>query len=82
MQAMAQHGNGTAAHIDTLSDARWATAVAAFGKILKGDHNVGDYPFDNEIALARKAKDDDGLGHRAEFINLARLAQSVSTTSW
>lgn len=76
------HESRIASDADPYSrDVRWATAVAGFGQILKGDNNVGDYTFDDVIALARKAKGEDAFGHRAEFINLARLAQSVSTTS-
>ena len=58
-------------------DARFATAVAAFGQLLKGGEYTGDYSYDDIIELALSAKGKDEFGYRAEFINLVRLAQSV-----
>jgi len=58
--------------------ATWATAVAAFGQILKGGKYTGDYSYDDVIAMAKTAKGDDPFGYRAEFINLVRLAKSAS----
>ncbi len=58
--------------------ARWATAVAAFGQILKGGKYTGSFSYDDVIRLARSAKGDDEFGYRAEFINLVRLARSAS----
>ena len=60
------------------ADARWATAVAAFGQILKGGNYTGDYSYDDVIALAQASKGEDAFGYRAEFINLVRLARSAS----
>lgn len=59
-------------------EATWATAVAAFGQILKGGKYTGDYSYDDVIAMARTAKGEDPFGYRAEFINLVRLAKSAS----
>jgi Ca-activated chloride channel family protein len=59
-------------------EATWATAVAAFGQILKGGKYTGDFAYDDVIAMARSAKGDDAFGYRAEFINLVRLAKSAS----
>ncbi len=59
-------------------EARWATAVAAFGQLLKGGQYTGAYGYDDVIALAQGAKGEDRFGYRAEFINLVRLARSVS----
>jgi Ca-activated chloride channel family protein len=58
-------------------DARFAAAVAAFGQLLKGGEYIGDYSYDEIIALALSGKGKDPYGYRAEFINLVRLAQSV-----
>ncbi len=58
--------------------ARWATAVAAFGQILKGGKYTGSFSYDDVIRLARSAKGEDEFGYRAEFINLVRLARSAS----
>ncbi len=64
---------------DTVSkEATWATAVAAFGQILKGGKYTGDYSYDDVIAMAKTAKGEDPFGYRAEFINLVRLAKSAS----
>ncbi len=59
-------------------ETRWATAVAAFGQLLKGGQYTGGYSYDDVISLANTAKGDDAFGYRAEFINLVRLARSVS----
>ncbi len=60
------------------TEATWATAVAAFGQIVKGGKYTGDFTYDDVIAMARSAKGDDAFGYRAEFINLVRLAKSAS----
>ncbi|PCI56357.1 MAG: hypothetical protein COB36_03465 [Alphaproteobacteria bacterium] len=57
-------------------DTNFATAVAAFGQILKGGQYTGDFSYDDVIALARKGKGDDQFGYRAEFINMVRLAKT------
>ncbi|MQA64520.1 MAG: DUF3520 domain-containing protein [Alphaproteobacteria bacterium] len=62
-----------------LREARWATAVAGFGQLLKGGKYTGDTSFDDIVALASAAKGGDPFGYRAEFINLVRLARSAST---
>lgn len=59
--------------------ARFATAVAGYGQLLRGDPYTGpDYDFDNVIELAQTAKGEDVFGYRAEFINLARLAKTAA----
>ncbi|MCB1593204.1 MAG: DUF3520 domain-containing protein, partial [Alphaproteobacteria bacterium] len=57
-------------------DTRFATAVAAFGQILRGEVNIVDYKLDDVIALAQDGKGADEFGYRAEFINLVRLAKA------
>ncbi len=59
------------------NEARFATAVAAFGQILKGGRYTGTYSYDDVIALAQSAKGKDEFGYRSEFINLVRLAKSA-----
>ncbi|ULO24029.1 VWA domain-containing protein [Methylocystis sp. SB2] len=56
-------------------DVRFSIAVAAFAQLLKGAPYLGDYGYDDVIALAQSAKGDDPFGYRAEFVNLARLAK-------
>jgi Ca-activated chloride channel family protein len=58
-------------------DIRFSIAVAAFAQLLKGAPYLGDYGYDDVIALAQSAKGDDPFGYRAEFVNLARLAKSA-----
>ncbi|WP_409455243.1 vWA domain-containing protein [Methylocystis sp. H62] len=58
-------------------DVRFSVAVAAFAQLLKGAPYLGDYSYDDVIALAQSAKGEDPFGYRAEFVNLARLAKSA-----
>ena len=59
------------------SEVRFATAVAAFGQLLKGGPYLGTFGFDAVIELANGAKGDDPFGYRAEFVNLVRLAKTT-----
>ena len=56
----------------------WATAVAAFGQILRGGRYTGEFGYEDVIRLAQAAKGEDVYGYRAEFIKLVRLAQSIN----
>ena len=58
-------------------DIRFASAVAAFGEILKGDAHIGSFNLDQVLALADTARGKDSFGYRAEFLNLVRLAKSL-----
>ncbi|HEY8212654.1 MAG TPA: VWA domain-containing protein, partial [Methylocystis sp.] len=58
-------------------EVRFSIAVAAFAQLLKGAPYLGDYGYDDVIALAQNAKGHDPFGYRAEFVNLARLAKSA-----
>jgi Ca-activated chloride channel family protein len=58
-------------------EARFASAVAAFGMLLKGDSHIEDFTYDDVIELAQNAKGDDLFGYRSEFINLVRLAKTA-----
>lgn len=60
------------------NDTRFATAVAAFGQMLKGGEHTGNFTYDDVIALAQSGKGEDKFGYRAEFINLVRMAKSLS----
>ncbi|MCZ6698048.1 MAG: DUF3520 domain-containing protein, partial [Planctomycetota bacterium] len=71
-------GDGEGASARQLREARWATAVAAFGQLLKGGKYTGHFSYEDVIAMARAAKGEDEFGYRAEFINLVRLAGSAS----
>lgn len=58
-------------------ESRFATAVAAFGQLLRGGQYTKAYSYDDVIALAQGAKGKDEFGYRAEFINLVRLAKTA-----
>ncbi len=59
------------------SEVDFAAAVAGFGQLLRGDTRLGDWSFDDVVALANAAKGDDTFGYRAEFIRLVRLAETA-----
>lgn len=59
-------------------DARFAVAIAGFGQKLRGATYLGDWGWDQMIALAQGARGDDPYGYRAEAVTLMRLAQSLS----
>lgn len=63
---------------NTSNDIRFAASVAAFGQILKSNPLVqNSYSFDDVINLAVKAKGDDPMGYRNEFIKMVRIAKSL-----
>lgn len=62
-------------------DTRFATSVAAFGQLLRGESYVGSFNFDDVISMANASKGTDEYGYRAEFINLVRLAKTLNTVS-
>ncbi len=58
---------------------RWATAVAGYGQLLRGDAYLRQgYGWDDVIRLAQSARGRDEYGWRAEFIQLARTAQTAA----
>ncbi len=58
---------------------RWATAVAGYGQLLRGDPYLDrDFRWDDVINLGQGARGDDEFGWRAEFIQLARAAASAA----
>ncbi|MCG8559211.1 MAG: DUF3520 domain-containing protein [Hyphomicrobiales bacterium] len=60
------------------ADMRFAASVAAFGQKLRGDGTLGDFGYDDILALAASARGKDAFGYRGEFLTLVRLAQSLS----
>jgi Ca-activated chloride channel family protein len=69
----------SAAHAS--SELRFATAVAAFGQLLKGGDYLGAYGFADVIDLASHSRGEDLYGYRSEFLGLARLADSLSESA-
>jgi Ca-activated chloride channel family protein len=59
-------------------DARFAAAIAGFGQLLTGATYLGDWGWDQAIALALAARGDDPFGYRIEAVNLMRMAQNLS----
>jgi Ca-activated chloride channel homolog len=59
-------------------DVRFATSVAAFGQLLRGEGMTKNFTYDDVASLAESGKGADKFGYRAEFINLVRLAKSAS----
>lgn len=62
----------------TSDDFRFAAAVAGFGQLLRGGALMGDYSQDDVVALANSARGDDPWGYRADFVQLARVAETLS----
>lgn len=60
------------------ADTGFATAIAGFGQLLRGELYLGDWGYSDAIELANASKGADPFGYRAEAINLMRLAQSLS----
>ncbi|MEM7547471.1 MAG: VWA domain-containing protein [Pseudomonadota bacterium] len=58
-------------------EARFAIAVAGFGQVLRGSTHLGDWSYDDALALASGARGEDRFGYRAEFLDLVRLARSL-----
>jgi Ca-activated chloride channel homolog len=58
---------------------RWATAVAGYGQLLRGDPYLDrGFTWTNVIDLAQNARGRDEFGWRAEFVQLARAAASAA----
>tara|TARA_R110002095_G_scaffold136056_1_gene117964 strand:- start:926 stop:3157 length:2232 start_codon:yes stop_codon:yes gene_type:complete len=64
--------------VATKDDTRFATAVAAFAQKLQGGQYTGDYSYDDIINLAQSARGNDPYGYRAEFIQMVRMAKTLS----
>ena len=60
------------------TDARFSVAVASFAEILSGGKYKGQMTYDDVIALAKSAQGQDKDGTRAEFVELAGIAKSLS----
>ena len=58
---------------------RWAAAVAGYGQLLRQDQFLrAGYGYDDVIRLAQSARGTDEFGWRAEFLQLARAAESAA----
>ena len=62
---------------------RWAAAVAGYGQLLRGDPYLeGGFGWREVADLASRSRDADVDGLEAEFIHLARLAESGRSVTW
>lgn len=59
-------------------DARFAAAIAGFGQLLRGSTYLGDWGWDQAIALASANRGADEFGYRVEAVNLMRLARDLA----
>ncbi len=59
-------------------ETRFAAAIAGFGQLLQGSVYLGDWGWDDAIALAVAARGEDAYGYRNEAVTLMRLAASVA----
>ncbi|MEO1284635.1 MAG: VWA domain-containing protein [Pseudomonadota bacterium] len=62
---------------DVTDEMRFTMAIAGFGELLTDSPYLGDWSYDQAIALANASKGDDTFGYRAEAIRLMRLAESL-----
>jgi Ca-activated chloride channel family protein len=60
------------------SNLRFASAVAAFGMLLRSSEHKGSAGFSDVLALAEGARGQDREGYRAEFVGLVRAAEGLS----
>ncbi len=58
-------------------DVRFGVAMAGFGQLLTRAAYLGDWGWDDAIALANGARGDDDFGYRIEAVNLMRLAKQL-----
>ena len=59
-------------------EAGFATAVAGFAQLLKGGKYIGDFDYDDVIALAQANRGEDTFGYRTEFDQLVRKAKTAA----
>ncbi len=59
---------------------RFATAVAGYGELLRGDPYLDKaFSWDTVIDMANGARGKDAFGYRTEFVQLARLAKTAAS---
>ena len=59
------------------ADFRFASAVAAFGMLLRGSPHRGTATLADVVALAREGRGDDPDGYRAEFVRLVEAYRGL-----
>jgi len=59
------------------ADFKFASAVAAFGMVLRDSEHKGDATFGAVLERAEEGKGRDYSGYRAEFVRLVKEAQAA-----
>jgi Ca-activated chloride channel family protein len=62
-------------------DVAFSTAVAGYAQLLRGGQYTGTLDFDDVLRQARSATGADPFGHRAEFLDLVRVARDLQGAS-
>ncbi len=62
-------------------DFRFASAVAAFGMLLRNSEYRGTATYGSVLKLAASAISEDHNGHRAEFLDLVNAAEHLSSSA-
>jgi Ca-activated chloride channel family protein len=60
------------------ADQKFAAAIAGFGQLLTDAKYLGDWGWDDAVALALEGRGEDAYGYRAEAVSMMRLAQTLS----
>ena len=55
----------------------FASAISGFAELLRSSERLGDWSYEDAVALAQGARGADAFGYRAEAIRLMRLAASL-----
>jgi Ca-activated chloride channel family protein len=66
--------------VEATQETRWASAVAAFGMILRESDFVADYRLADVRELAQGARGEDPQGYRGEFLQLVDMADQLMAT--
>jgi Ca-activated chloride channel family protein len=68
---------GSRTGADIQRDAEFSTAVAGFAQLLRGGQFTGSLTYDDVIKSALASRGEDPYGHRNEFVQLVRKAQTA-----
>jgi Ca-activated chloride channel family protein len=76
--AQSVYVNARTGFAEAPADARFATAVAGFGQLLRGNDAVEKYAYQDVLEIANGARGKDPFGYRAEFTQLVRAAAGLA----
>jgi Ca-activated chloride channel homolog len=62
-------------------DARFAAAIAGFGRLLRQDPSLGAFSFEDVHRIVRSARGTDPNGHRSEFMRLVEMAATLAAVN-